>query len=241
MQIADYLMTLNKKIARDTYLARFEGEGTFTAPGQFANIEIPGLYLRRPFSVCDWDESGFDIIYKVVGVGTLAFSQIKQGTFNIMTGLGNGFDTTVDTKRPLLVGGGSGVPPLYGLAKRLPIMPSVILGFTTKDEVFLADEFKALGCNVTITTVDGTTGLEGLATDAMTETHDYVFACGPMGMLQAIYEKTKTDLQFSFESRMGCGFGACMGCTCEHTPGQKRVCLEGPVFKREEIVWQTSR
>lgn len=213
-----------------------------TAAGQFVNIRIDGLFLRRPISVCDVADGLLTIIYKVVGKGTERMSMMKEGEApDILTGLGNGYDLAPSGDKPLLIGGGVGVPPLYNLAKRLIASGkrvSVILGFNTASEVFYVDEFKALGCDVRVTTADGTRGIKGFVTDAMDEEYSYFYTCGPEPMLKAVYAKSTTEGQFSFEERMGCGFGACMGCSCKTVTGYKRICKDGPVLRKEEILWQ---
>lgn len=213
-----------------------------TSPGQFINIKIADKYLRRPISVCDKDEKTVTIIYKVVGSGTEILSQMKSGeTLDVLTGLGNGYDLSLSGDTPLLLGGGVGVPPLYMLAKQLIKQGkkvSVILGFNTKSEIFYEDEFKKIGADVTVTTVDGSYGVKGFVTDAMTDNYSYFYTCGPEPMLKAIFKATLTSGQFSFEERMGCGFGACMGCSCKTVTGYKRICKEGPVLNKEEIIWE---
>ncbi len=213
-----------------------------TCPGQFINIKLEGLYLRRPISVCDRDEKTVTIIYKVVGKGTEQMSRMQEGQLDVLTGLGNGYDLSPAGDRPLLVGGGVGVPPLYLLAKELVKAGknvSVILGFNTADEVFYEEEFKTLGCEVTVTTVDGSKGVKGFVTNAMEDLdYTYFFTCGPEPMLKALYNASKTSGQLSFEERMGCGFGACMGCSCKTIYGNKRICKEGPVLRKEEILWE---
>lgn len=213
-----------------------------TSPGQFINIKIADKYLRRPISVCDKDEKTITIIYKVVGSGTEILSQMKSGeTLDVLTGLGNGYDLSLSGDTPLLLGGGVGAPPLYMLAKQLIKQGkkvSVILGFNTKSEIFYEDEFKKIGADVTVTTVDGSYGVKGFVTDAMTDNYSYFYTCGPEPMLKAIFKATLTSGQFSFEERMGCGFGACMGCSCKTVTGYKRICKEGPVLNKEEIIWE---
>lgn len=213
-----------------------------TAPGQFVNIKIDGLFLRRPISVCDRTDNELTIIYKVVGKGTDEMSRMQEGTvLDVLIGLGNGYDLTVSGKKPLLLGGGVGVPPMYMLAKKLIEQGksvSVILGFNTKSEVFYENEFKALGCDVTVTTADGSYGKKGFVTDALPDNYSYFYCCGPEAMLKAVFKATKTSGQFSFEERMGCGFGACMGCSCKTVTGYKRICKDGPVLKKEEILWE---
>ena len=212
-----------------------------TAPGQFVNIQLAGLFLRRPISVCDYDEKTLTIVYKVVGKGTAQMASMVPGEeLDILTGLGNGYDLTLSGDHPVLLGGGVGVPPMYNLAKKLTAegkTVSVILGFNTKAEIFYEEEFKALGCNVTVTTVDGSYGKKGFVTDALPESYTYFYTCGPEPMLKAVYRATTTSGQMSFEERMGCGFGACMGCSCKTLTGYKRICKEGPVMKKEEILW----
>ena len=216
-----------------------------TRPGQFVNIELTGRYLRRPISVCDYDAETITLIYKVVGGGTEQMSRMQPGEkLDLLTGLGNGFDAAVDTRRPLLVGGGVGVPPLYNLARVLlaagkPV--TVVLGFNTAAEIFYADEFRALGARVVVATVDGSAGVKGFVTDAIRAEAadcDYFFACGPMPMLKALSLAVPYSGQLSFEERMGCGFGACMGCSCKTLAGNKRICKEGPVMRKEEILWE---
>ena len=210
--------------------------------GQFVNIQLDGMFLRRPISVCDYDENTLTIIYKVVGKGTEAMSAMKAGTrLDLLTGLGNGYDLTLAGDRPVLLGGGVGVPPMYNLAKKLRQAGksvSVILGFNTAAEIFYEEAFRALGCQVTVTTVDGSYGVKGFVTDALPENYTYFYTCGPEPMLKAVYRATSTSGQMSFEERMGCGFGACMGCSCKTITGYKRICKDGPVMKKEEILWE---
>ena len=213
-----------------------------TSSGQFVNIQLEGLFLRRPISVNDCEGDTLTIIYKVVGKGTEQMAAMTAGqTLDVLTGLGNGYDLTKAGEKPLLVGGGVGVPPLYMLAKKLIAQgakPSVVLGFNTKDEVFCEDDFKALGCDVTVTTVDGSYGVKGFVTNALPESYTYFYTCGPEPMLRALSKATVTSGQFSFEERMGCGFGACMGCSCKTVTGNKRICKEGPVLTKEDIIWE---
>lgn len=210
--------------------------------GEFINLEIPKLFLRRPISVCDYDNESVTIIYKVVGKGTEIMAEAKVGDkFDTLLGLGNGYDTTTSGDKVLLVGGGVGVPPLYNLCKKLIAenkKVTVIIGFNAADEIFYENEFKALGAEVLVTTVDGSYGVKGFVTDAMSDVdYSYFYTCGPEPMLRAVYKATTTSGQFSFESRMGCGFGACMGCSCKTNFGNKRICKDGPVFVKEEILW----
>ena len=213
-----------------------------TASGQFVNIKLEGLYLRRPISVCDLEGDKLTIIYKVVGKGTEQMAAMKEGKLDVLTGLGNGYDLTLAGDRPVLLGGGVGVPPMYLLAKKLTAMGkkvSVILGFNTKQEIFYEEEFKALGCDVTVTTVDGSYGTKGFVTDVMKNLdYTHFYTCGPEPMLKAVYKTSVTSGQMSFEKRMGCGFGACMGCSCKTLTGYKRICKEGPVMMKEEILWE---
>ena len=233
----------NKKIASNTYLSVLEGDTSdITASGQFVNIKLDGLYLRRPISVCDVNGNKLTIIYKAVGTGTEKMAASSAGEkWLTLTGLGNGYDLSKAGERPLLIGGGAGVPPMYYLAKLLVKMgkkPTVILGFGKKDEVFFKEEFEALGINVLVTTVDGSEGIRGFVTDAIGNIdYTYFYTCGPEPMLKAVYDKTATGGQFSFEERMGCGFGACMGCSCKTKYGNKRICRDGPVLEKEEIIW----
>ena len=213
-----------------------------TAPGQFVNIRLEGKFLRRPISVCDYDGETLTIIYKVVGSGTEQMSRMVPGDkLDILTGLGNGYDLTLSGDAPVLIGGGVGVPPMYNLCKKLVAQgkhPAVILGFNTKSEVFYEEAFRALGADVTVTTVDGSRGVKGFVTNALPESYTYFYTCGPEPMLKAVYRATATSGQMSFEERMGCGFGACMGCSCKTLSGYKRICKEGPVMKKEEILWE---
>ncbi len=233
----------NEKLTENVYRMKLKGDvSDITREGQFINIQLDGLYLRRPISVCDKDESSVTIIYKVVGEGTEKMSKMREGTLDILTGLGNGYKTDMSGERPLLIGGGVGVPPLYMLAKKLISegkKVSVILGFNKKEEIFYEEEFKKLGADVYVTTVDGSYGIKGFVTSKMDDIdYTYVFTCGPEPMLKAVYNSSKTSGQFSFEERMGCGFGACMGCSCKTLYGNKRICKDGPVLEKEEIIWQ---
>lgn len=231
----------NKPLTSSVYEMILEGDTTEIGnPGQFVEIAIPGRFLRRPISVCHWAENRLILIYKVVGTGTADLSAMTPGTeLNVLTGLGNGYCLENSGDRPLLLGGGVGVPPLYGLCRALLAQgktPAVILGFNTKEEVFYEDEFRALGVNVTVCTVDGSYGVKGFVTDAMDRPYTHFYTCGPGPMLRAIDRKANTSGQFSLEERMGCGFGACMGCTIETKLGPRRVCKDGPVFNREEVI-----
>ncbi len=238
-----YTVISNTCIARNVYEMRLSGDtSAITSPGQFVNFKIDGLYLRRPISVCTYDESTLTVIYKVVGEGTEIMATWQAGqVVDTLTGLGNGYDTAFAGDKPLLIGGGVGVPPMYHLAKVLREEGrdvTVILGFNTADEVFYADEFRALGATVYVATADGSLGTKGFVTDVMKNlAYTYFYTCGPMPMFRAIEKMAQTSGQFSFEERMGCGFGACMGCSCKTLTGNKRICIDGPVMKREEIIW----
>lgn len=232
----------NEKIAKNVFKMTLCGDTEGIRPGQFVNIRLDGFYLRRPISVCDCEKNKLTIIYKVVGGGTEMMSGMLKGEkLDVLTILGNGYDTSLSGECPVLLGGGVGVPPLYMLAKALIAENKkvrVVLGFNTKDEVFYEDEFKALGCEALVTTADGSYGIKGFVTDALPESYSYFYTCGPEPMLKAVYKKTTTSGQLSFEERMGCGFGACMGCSCKTLTGNKRICKEGPVMKKEEILWE---
>ena len=282
-------VTENTGLADEIYRLRLVGDtSAITAPGQFVNLKLSGFFLRRPISVCDWSDGELTLIYKVLGHGTEAMTGMAPGTeLDVLTGLGNGYDVSRSGEHPLLVGGGVGIPPLYGLAKRLTAQGkrvTAVLGFNRESEIFLAEEFRALfnhscpglfdlclvndapippsvmrgytregaepilcdrdacealGVEVIIATADGSAGLRGLVTDGMAAVSDYtyLYTCGPEPMLKAVYSACKTSGQFSFEERMGCGFGACMGCSCKTKYGNKRICKDGPVLEKEEIVW----
>ena len=233
----------NIPLTKNVYQMRLAGDTSeITASGQFVNVLLDGLFLRRPISVCDRSEGELTLVYKVVGKGTEKMSQMTTGTLDILTGLGNGYDLSLSGDKPLLLGGGVGVPPMYLLAKDLIAQGkqvSVILGFNTKDEIFYEEEFRALGADVTVATADGSYGVKGFVTDPMkTMDYTYFYTCGPEPMLKAVWNTSNTSGQFSFEERMGCGFGACMGCSCKTLVGNKRICKDGPVLKKEEILWQ---
>ena len=234
----------NEPIAKSVYRMTLAGDlSAITRPGQFVNLKLDGFYLRRPISVCDKDGDTLTLIYKVVGDGTRAMAGYGKGKkVDCLLGLGNGYDTALSGDAPLLVGGGVGVPPLFWLARTLIAegkRVTAILGFNTADEVFCENEFRAIGAEVIVTTVDGSYGQKGFVTDALGGLdYSYVYTCGPEPMLKALYRATKVDGQYSFERRMGCGFGACMGCTCKTVAGNKRICREGPVLTRGEILWE---
>ena len=235
-------ITENVPVTNCVYRMRLEGADLEAQnPGGFVNIRLDGLFLRRPISVYDSEPGSLTILYKVVGKGTEQMAAMKPGeTLDVLTGLGNGYDLSKSGEAPVLLGGGVGVPPLYLLAKKLIAegkKPQAVLGFNTAAEVFGEAEFKALGCGVTVTTADGSYGVKGFVTDALPEEYSYFYTCGPEPMLRAVYRATKTSGQLSFEERMGCGFGACMGCSCKTITGYKRICREGPVLEKEEIIW----
>ena len=233
-------------LTKDVYSMTLKGEcSDIERPGRFINITVPGFYLRRPISISSWNEKELTIVFRVVGGGTAELAAMEEGTkLDVLMPLGNGFDISSlgdYVRNPVITGGGIGVPPMYGLAKEMVekgISPDVILGFNTADEIIMADDFRELGIGPVITTVDGSAGIKGFVTDAMKDkAYDYAFACGPAPMLKAVYDIVP-DGQFSFEARMACGFGACMGCTMETVTGYKRVCKDGPIFYKEEIKWQ---
>ncbi len=237
-------ITENVPLTENVYKMVLRGDvSAITAPGQFVNIQLDGLYLRRPISVCDVSGDCLIIIYKVVGKGTAKLSQMQRGSLDLLTGLGNGYDLSCAGDRPVLLGGGVGVPPMYLLAKRLLAegkQVQVILGFNTQKEVFYEKEFRELGAQVTVTTVDGSYGTQGFVTDVLKDMdYTYFYTCGPEPMLKAVYRASQTSGQMSFEKRMGCGFGACMGCSCKTITGYKRICKEGPVMRKEEILWES--
>ncbi len=233
----------NEKLTENVYKMCLRGDvSAITSAGQFINIKIDGFYLRRPISVFDLAYDTVTIIYKVVGKGTEALSQMRGGKLDILTGLGNGYNLSLSGDYPLLIGGGVGVPPMYLLAKKLIAegkKVSIILGFNKAEEIFCKEDFEALGATVYVTTVDGSFGIKGFVTDAMKNIdYSYFYTCGPEPMLKAVYSASKTSGQFSFEERMGCGFGACMGCSCKTLYGNKRICKDGPVLYKEEIIWE---
>ena len=243
MNTAIFEIITNKKIAKNTYEMILAGDTShITAAGQFVNIKLEGFFLRRPISVCNLEGDRLTLIYKVVGEGTEAMAKMGAGVkLDILCGLGNGYDLSLSGDTPLLIGGGAGVPPMFLLARKLVAegkSPRAILGFGSSDEVFYKEEFLKIGVPVTVTTVDGSEGVKGFVTDAMENgTYSYFYTCGPEPMLKAVYDKSETSGQFSFEERMGCGFGACMGCSCKTKYGNKRICREGPVLVKEEIIW----
>ena len=238
-----FTIQAQRPLTQSVFEIKLSGDtSAITRPGQFINLRLDGLYLRRPISVCDLEGETLTLIYKVVGKGTAQLSEMLPGqSVPVLTGLGNGYDTALSGDRPLLIGGGVGVPPLYLLAKQLRAQGkavSVILGFNTASELFYEQEFRAIGCEVRVTTVDGSRGVKGFVTDALPEDYTHVYTCGPEPMLRAVYRRIRTGGSFSFEKRMGCGFGACMGCSCKTVTGYKRICKEGPVLQKEEILWE---
>lgn len=243
MNQGKYLIKSNKPLTPNVFEMVLVGDtASITHSGQFINVKLDGYFLRRPISICDYDDKTITIIYKVVGHGTELMSKLVSGdSLDCLVGLGNGYNEEKCGTKPLLLGGGVGVPPLYHLAKTLRkkgLDVDVILGFNTMDEIFYESEFKSLGCNVRVTTVDGSYGIKGFVTDAVKTGNSYFYTCGPLPMLKAIYNRVDIDGEFSFEERMGCGFGACMGCSIKTKVGFKRVCKDGPVFQKEDILWE---
>ena len=244
MKQSIFEITENTPLTASVYRLRLLGDtSAITAPGQFVNIQLDGHFLRRPISVCDCEYGKLTLLYKVVGKGTEQMSRMRPGEgLDLLTGLGNGYSLDEAGEAPLLVGGGVGVPPLYMLAKKLIARGCdvrVILGFNTRTEVFYEEEFRALGARVTVATADGSYGVKGFVTAALDEApYTYFYTCGPEPMLRALHAATVTSGQYSFEERMGCGFGACMGCSCKTVTGNKRICREGPVLRKEEILWK---
>lgn len=238
-----YQIVSNEPLTQTVYRMVLAGDtSALTAPGQFVNVQLAGKFLRRPISVCDYDDHTITLVYKVVGEGTLQMSRMLPGDkIDALTGLGNGFDPAKSGNTPLLIGGGVGIPPLYRLCKELRTQEKnvqVILGFNTAEEIFCETEFQALGASVFVTTADGSYGVKGFVTDVMKLlSYSYFYTCGPLPMFRAVEAMAVTSGQYSFEERMGCGFGACMGCSCKTKYGNKRICREGPVLEREEIIW----
>ena len=242
MKQAMYTIGSNRQLAEDVFEMALLGDtSSLSAPGQFINIRLEGFFLRRPISVCDWKPGEITIIYKMVGQGTEAMSHMAPGqALDVLCGLGNGFDVARCGKRTLVIGGGIGAAPMYGLAKALlqaGKTPAAILGFNRKEDIFYEEKFSALGIETRVTTADGSYGIPGFITAALPEEYDYFCACGPTPMLRAVYDATSTSGLLSFEERMGCGFGACMGCSCKTKYGNKRICKDGPVLEKEEIIW----
>jgi len=243
MKNSVFTITKNEKLTSNVYIMTLKGDTEDIRCGQFVNIKLDGLFLRRPISVCDLEGDILTLIYKVVGQGTEQMSRMSKGeSLDLLTGLGNGYDISLSGEKPVLLGGGVGVPPLYLLCRELikeGKKPTVILGFNKADEVFYEREFASLGADVLVATADGSYGIKGFVTDALSGVdYTYFYTCGPEPMLKAVYKATNTSGQLSFEERMGCGFGACMGCSCKTVTGYKRICKEGPVLKKEEILWE---
>ena len=238
-----YTISSNEKLTENVYRMVLSGDtSAVTASGQFINILLEGLYLRRPISIFDCKENELSIIYKVVGTGTEKMAGLPAGTeLDCLVGLGNGFDTSVSGDKPVVLGGGVGVPPMFYLAKKLieeGKQVTAILGFNKADEIFCKEDFEAIGAKTIIATADGSIGVKGFVTDALKDVdYTYFYTCGPEPMLKAVYNSTETSGQLSFEERMGCGFGACMGCSCKTKYGNKRICKDGPVLVKEEIIW----
>ena len=240
-----FTMEHARQLTADTYELVLSGDtSAVTAPGQFVNIQLPGKFLRRPISICNWTEDALLLLVRVVGEGTHDLVRCVPGTeLDVLSGLGNGFDWTKGGQHPILLGGGIGIAPLYGLAQRMleaGITPTVGLGFRSGKDAFYLKEFSKLGCRLLVATEDGSAGAKGFVTDLAKNVPecDYAFVCGPTPMLKAVHGLAQlTGGQFSFEARMGCGFGACMGCSVPTTNGYKRVCKDGPILYKEEIVW----
>ena len=243
MKDSIYTVAEKRFLTKDVFLLKLSGDtGEIRGPGQFVNLRLEGFFLRRPISVADLEPGVLTLIVKIAGKGTEQLSKITEGAkIPILTGLGNGYDLACSGEEPLLLGGGAGIPPLYFLAKELlkeGRKVTAVLGFNTASEAFFEEEFRALGCRVILATADGSAGRKGFVTDVLPESYSYVYTCGPLPMLRAVYENIRTGGDFSFEERMGCGFGACMGCSVRTKNGSKRICKEGPVLKKEEIIWE---
>jgi len=243
MKQSIFTIERSRPLARDVVELRLRGDtAAITAPGQFVNIRLTGKFLRRPISVCNVAGDELTLIYKIVGGGTRQLAAMQPGqTLDLLTGLGNGYDLSPAGDAPVLLGGGVGTPPMYWLARELIAQGKhvrAVLGFNSAEDVFYEEELRSLGADVTVTTVDGSYGIKGFVTDGLPEDYSYFYACGPEPMLRAVYRATKTAGQLSFEERMGCGFGACMGCSCKTLTGYKRICKDGPVLRKEEIAWE---
>ena len=243
MKQSIFTIERSRPLARDVVELRLRGDtAAITAPGQFVNIRLTGKFLRRPISVCNAAGDELTLIYKIVGGGTRQLAAMQPGqTLDLLTGLGNGYDLSPAGDAPVLLGGGVGTPPMYWLARELIAQGKhvrAVLGFNSAEDVFYEEELRSLGADVTVTTVDGSYGTKGFVTDGLPEDYSYFYACGPEPMLRAVYRATKTAGQLSFEERMGCGFGACMGCSCKTLTGYKRICKDGPVLRKEEIAWE---
>ncbi|MGN0746156.1 MAG: dihydroorotate dehydrogenase electron transfer subunit [Aristaeellaceae bacterium] len=240
----EFTILANRQLSATVWRMELAGDtSAIQRPGQFVQVQLPGFYLRRPISVCDWNDESLTLVYKVVGQGTEAMAAMAPGqTLDLLTGLGNGFDVSLAGEHPLLIGGGVGLPPMIGLCRALMAagkQPVVLAGFNTAEEVFLRGEVEQMGAPFVLATMDGSAGVKGLVTDAMKGlTFDSIFACGPLPMLRAVYSQSDVPAWFSFEERMGCGFGACMGCTVRVKGGYKRICKDGPVLERDELIWE---
>lgn len=242
MKQGTYTLRQRRRLAKGVWQWRLEGDvSSITAPGQFVNVRVADCFLRRPISVCHWDGEGVTLVFKEVGRGTERMAGMTEGErIDLLCGLGNGFDLSRCGRKPLLLGGGVGTAPLYGLAEALVRegrTPAVVLGFNTGDEVFYEEEFRALGAETIVATLDGSVGVRGLVTDVLPEGRDVFCACGPLPMMKAVCGAFSIPGFLSLEERMGCGFGACMGCSVETGSGSKRVCRDGPVFERGELLW----
>lgn len=245
MKKADYIIKENRLIADGVYLMTLSGDtSAIQRGGQFADVEVDGFFLRRPLAVTQWDKDGFSMIYKVIGHGTEKMAAMRTGdVLNVLTGLGNGFDASAARENALVVCGGIGASPCFSLVKELTargVHTTVILGFNRAADVILEQEYRALGAETAVATLDGSAGIKGLVTDAIAALrpeYDYFYTCGPKVMMKAVCETLGTPGELSLEERMGCGCGICYGCTCRTHSGAKRVCADGPVFKKEEVIW----
>lgn len=241
-----YKVVSNQRLTAKTMKMVLEGDTQYiTCAGQFVNVAVEGKFLRRPISVCDYDEKTITLLYDVVGEGTKAMSQMEEGAMlDLLTGLGNGFSENEPMEKPILLGGGIGCAPLYNLAKKLiarGLQPVVVLGFNGEKDVVAADMFEALGVRTYVATVDGSCGTKGFVTDVLREKEvqgDYFYACGPMPMLRAVCGGLDMAGEVSLDERMACGFGVCMCCSIETKSGTKRICKEGPVFRKEDLIWK---
>ncbi|MBD5355694.1 MAG: dihydroorotate dehydrogenase electron transfer subunit [Bacteroides sp.] len=245
----EYRIISNRKLSHKTWVMTLSGEtGCIEGPGQFVNVAIPGKYLRRPISICDYNHERGEVVllYDVVGEGTDIMSKMCHGDkVDMLNGLGRGFSTDIECRRPLLLGGGIGCAPLMNLARcliRQGKSPVAILGYNTAADGFGMEKwFEEIGMEAYIATVDGSAGTKGFVTDVIREKNidgDYFYGCGPLPMLRALCLGLEIPGEVSMEARMGCGFGACMCCSLETTVGSKRICKEGPVFRKEELIWK---
>ena len=246
MKRAVFTVLGNERISADVFDLRLSGDTSeLVGSGQFVNADIPDLYLRRPISICDYSPGEMRLVIKIVGKGTQKMASLKEGDpVDLLVPLGNGFDTAKSGKTPYLFGGGVGVAPMVRLAKDLigqGKKTTVVLGFNSSSDVILYDDYcRIVGKeNVFVTTVDGSFGQKGFVTEVNADGASFVYSCGPLPMMKALDKAIECGAEYSFESRMGCGFGACMGCTLASAGGPVRVCREGPVFRKGEILWQT--